>query len=173
MGDPQSACDYCQRAVQIAQQVGAPYEEGLALTQLGYAVLSLGQLSQAADIFRQALTVRRKLGNLSLAIEPLAGLASISRAQGDLPQAQAMVEEILNHLTSHTLDEVDEPLLIYLICYRVLQASHDPRAIDLLKPAYRLLQARAAELPDEDDRQTFLDNDAVHRAIVQAWNSLA
>ena len=84
-----------------------------------------------------------------------------------------MVEEILNHLTARKMDEVDEPLLIYLICYRVLQASHDPRAIDLLKPAYRLLQARAAQLPDEDARQSFLDNDAVQRAIVQAWNGLA
>jgi len=173
MGDPQSACDYCQRAVQIAQQVGAKYEEGLALTQLGYAVLSLGQLSQAAEVFRQALTVRRKLGNLSLTIEPLAGLASISLDQGDLPQAQAEVEEILSYLTARTMDEVDEPLLIYLICYRVLLASHDPRAVDLLKPAYKLLQARAAELPDAAARQSFLDNDAVQRAIVQAWNSLA
>lgn len=173
LGDPQSAYEYCQQAVHIAQQVGAKYEEGLALTQLGYALLSLGQLPQASDIFRQALTIRRKLGNLSLTIEPLAGLASISLTQGDLPQAQATVEEILSHLTAQTLDEVDEPLLIYLICYRVLQAGHDPRAIDILKPAYRLLQARAARLPDEDVRQAFLDNDAVHRAIVQAWNSLA
>ena len=83
LGDSPSACEYCQRAVHIAQQVGATYEEGLALTQLGYAWLSLGQLSQAADIFRQALAVRRKLGNLTLTIEPLAGLASISLAQGD------------------------------------------------------------------------------------------
>jgi len=54
-----------------------------------------------------------------------------------------------------------------------LQASHDQRAIDMLKPAYRLLQTRAAQLPDDDARQAFLDNDAVHRAIVLAWNGLA
>ena len=65
------------------------------------------------------------------------------------------------------------PELHQLICYRVLQTGHDPRAIDLLKPACSLLQARAAQLPDENDRQAFLDNDIVHRAIVQAWNSLA
>ena len=135
--------------------------------------MSLGQLSQATDVFGEALAIRRQLGNLNLVIEPLAGLASISQAQGDLLQAQALVEEILSHLTTHTLDEVDEPLLIYLICYRVLQASHDQRAIDMLKPAYKLLQARAVQLPDDDARQAFLDNDAVHRAIVQAWNGLA
>ena len=61
LGDSQSACEYCQRAVHIAQQVGATYEEGLALTQLGYAWLSLGQ-SFRRPVFLLGLAVRRKTG---------------------------------------------------------------------------------------------------------------
>ena len=172
LGELPLACEYCQQAAQLAQQVGAKHEEGSALTQLGYVLLDLEQLARAADVFRQALAVREKLGNFNLAIEPLAGLASISLTQGDLLQAQAAVEKILRYLTAHTMDEVDEPLLIYLIGYRVLQAGHDPRAIDLLKPAYRLLQTQAAQLPTKEARQAFLDNDAVHREIIRAWNNL-
>ena len=172
LGDLPSACEYCQHAAQLAQQVGAKHEEGSALTLLGYALLGLEQLAQADDIFRQALSVREKLGNFNLVIEPLAGLASIALTQGDLSQAQARVEKILIYLTAHTMDEVDEPLLIYLIGYRVLQAGHDLRATDLLKSAYRLLQAQAAQLPNEEARQTFLENEAVHREIIRAWNNL-
>ncbi|HSD82709.1 MAG TPA: AAA family ATPase [Anaerolineae bacterium] len=173
LGKPQSAYEYSWRAVHLAQQVGAKYEEGLALTHLGHALVDLGQLTQAADIYRQALAVRRELGNLNMLIEPLAGLASVALAQGDLAQAQAQVEEILSDLTAHALNEADEAELICLICYHVLCAGRDSRATYVLKMAYDFLQAQAARLSDEDARQTFLENDPLRREIVQAWNNIA
>jgi DNA-binding SARP family transcriptional activator/predicted ATPase len=173
MGKPQAAYEHSLRALQLAQQVGAKYEQGLALTHLGSALLDLGQLTQAADSYRRALRIRQELGNLNLAIEPLAGLVSISLTQGNLVQAQLLVEEILSRLTPATLGEFDEPILACWICYRVLHAGHDPRATIMLKMAYDLLQARVARLPDEAARHAFVDNDPVLREVVQAWSDLA
>ncbi len=173
LGNPQSAYEYSRRAVHLAQQVGAKYEEGLALTHLGHALVDLGQLGQAADIYRQALAVRRELGNLDLLIEPLAGLASLSLARGDLAQAQVQVEEILSDLTAHTLNEVDEAEFICLVCYRILCASHDSRATHVLKMAYDRLLAQAARLLDEAARHAFLENDPARHEIVRTWNSMA
>lgn len=173
LGDLQAAYEHLQQAWRIAQQVGAKYEEGVALTHLGNTLLDLGQLTQAAEKYRQALNIRRKLGDLNLTIEPLAGLAAISLAQGNLAQAQMLVEEILSRLTSTTLEEADEPTFVCWTCYRVLCAAHDPRAATMLKLAYDLLQARVARLADENERHAFVDNDPLSREIVRAWHDLA
>ncbi len=172
LGNHPAACDHSQRAAHIAQQVGAKYELGLALTHLGHALLELGQAGQAADAYRQALTLRRALGDLDLVMEPLAGLALVFLTLGDLAQAQAHTEEILSYLAHATLDGADEPFRVYLACYRVLQAAGDPRAIDVLKTAYNLLQAQAAQIPDPKARRVFLEDVAVHREINRAWHAV-
>ena len=93
---------------------------------LGHALMGLGESTQAADTYRQALDVYQKTGWPRLPMEPLAGLARIALAQGDLPQAQAHVETILEHLKTRTLNGTLEPFRIYLTCVRVLQAAGDP-----------------------------------------------
>jgi hypothetical protein len=68
-----------------------------------------------------------------LVVEPLAGLTRVALAQKDRAQALAYVQEILIYLESHpTLDGTREPLRIFLTCYRVLRASNDPRAENVL-----------------------------------------
>jgi hypothetical protein len=110
------------------------------------------------------------MGNAGLALEPLGGLAATSLVQGDLALAVTQVEEILTYLTHHRPDELDEPFKVYLICYRVLQAAHDPRAATILETACDLLHAQADRLPDPALRRTFLENVPEHRALVHAWN---
>jgi hypothetical protein len=78
------------------------------------------------------------------------------------------VETILEQMRARpTLDGTDEPLRVYLTCYRVLSASQDPRAGEVLDAAYRLLQERATHIDDEDLRRSFLENVAAHREIVR------
>jgi hypothetical protein len=103
--------------------------------------------------------------------KPLAGLARASLAQGDLDTAQAYVEEILIYLETGTPDGSSESCLVYLTCYRVLQANDDPRADTVLEEAHRLLQERAAKISSEDQRRSFLENVAAHREIVNEWTS--
>ena len=81
---------------------------------------------------------------------------------------------ILDQLkTRPTLDGTDEPLRVYLTCYLVLRANHDPRAREILDAAYRLLQERATHIDDEELRRSFLENVAAHREIARAWQEAA
>jgi hypothetical protein len=65
-----------------------------------------------------------------LATEPLVGLAQIRLAQQDLPQAKALVKEILDYLDANStpnssgygLAGTDNPAQIYQTCCRVLHA---------------------------------------------------
>ena len=93
--------------------------------------------------------------------------------QGDLAQAQACTEEILNHLKAGSLYGADEPFRVYLTCYRVLRAAGDARAQAILETAHCLLQERAARISDEKLRHSFLENVAAHREIVQEVGVLA
>ena len=64
-----------------------------------------------------------------------------------------------------------DPFQIYLDCYRVLRANGDPRAEAILDAAYRLLQAWAAKIDDEELRRSYLENVAAHREIAAAWHA--
>jgi predicted ATPase/class 3 adenylate cyclase len=169
-GDDGAARTYSQQALHIAQEIGARHKQGLALTQLGRALLGLGHLDEATDAYQQALQLQRELAQPNLATEPLAGLAEVALAQGDLPRAQAQVEEILAHLATGTLQGTVEPAWVYLTCYQVLKDGHDPRANALLATAYTWLQERAAGIDNADQRRSFLEDIAAHRELV-AWHT--
>ncbi len=165
LGDDEASRQYQLQALTIAEELDEPYAQGHVLTCLGHALASLGRLPEAVDAYRQALTLRHQLGQHTLAIESLAGLASVTLAQGDPAQALTHIEEILSYLKNHTLDRTEEPFRVYVACYRVLQASQDPRAQDILDAAYHLLQERAAKIADDELRRSFLENVAIHREI--------
>jgi predicted ATPase/DNA-binding SARP family transcriptional activator len=158
---------YLEQALRICREIDERPWEAYTLSNLGYTLTESGRLAEAAEAYRQTLLLRRELGQSNLAMESLAGLACISLAQDNLIQAQARVEEILTYLESNTLDGTDEPLRIYLTCYRVLRAAQNPRAQDVLSAGHHLLQERAAKISDEELRRSFLENVAVHREIVE------
>jgi hypothetical protein len=66
-------------------------------------------------------------------------------------------------------DGTKEPFRILLTCYQVLKANDDQRADAILTDAYNLLQARAANINDVHLRGCFLNNVAVNREIVEAY----
>lgn len=169
LGEDETACEYGQQALLIAQDIGNRHVQGYALTRLGHALAGLEHWAKAADAYGQALTLRRELKQPNLAMEPLAGLARVALAQGDLPQARTHVAEILHHLETGSMDGADEPCQVYLTCYQVLcAAGEDVLAQAILSKAHSLLRERAARISDAQLRRSFLENVADHREIMKA-----
>jgi len=112
------------------------------------------------------------MGHPHEATEAQAGLARVCLAGGDPVRAMGHVEDILAYLESGTLEGTQQPLLVYLSCYRVLQAVDDPRVKKVLDEAYHLLQDIAAKITDEDLRYSFLQNVPAHREIASAHKKL-
>jgi adenylate cyclase len=169
LGDHEAALEHAQLALDIARQLDRN-TQAYPLTYLGHALVGLDRLAEAEDAYRQAMSLRHEFGQPHLAMEPLAGLARTSLAQNDLAQAQTYVEEILDFLKDGTLDGTDEPFRVYLTCYRVLHANHDPRAQVLLATAHNLLQDQAARIEDAGMRHSFLENVPAHREIVREFS---
>jgi adenylate cyclase len=171
LGEDRQAQEYARRALAIHRATFGPHRPALALTRLGNALVGLGELTEGRAAYQEALDLRRELGQAHLATEPLAGLARVALAQGDLVQAGGYVAQILAHLETGSLDGTDEPIRIYLTCYRVLRANEDPRADKVLAEAYQLLQGRAAKIEDKELRRSFLENVTANRELVAAWNA--
>lgn len=169
MGHNQAAYDYGQQAEQIGQNVGSPAIRASALTYLGHAQAELGLLPEAAESYRQALTLRRETVQLHFVREVLAGLIRVALAQNHLAPAQAYAAELLPQLEIAHLYGTRQPFRVYLTCYQVLQAGHDPRAGEVLATAYRLLQQRAAGIVDERLRRLYLEQVPAHQEIVRLF----
>lgn len=171
LGDLEQACEQSQCAEQIAGQIGDAATQATALLNLGHAQAAQERYTVAAGTYHRALELLKDAGEPALSAEAQAGLAELTLAEGDLPRAVGLVEEVLPSLENEALTQTGEPFRIYLACYHVLQAAGDPRARQVLEAGYRLLQERAARIGDENARRTFLEVVPVRRKIVEAWES--
>ncbi len=163
-----SALETSDRALQIARKIAARELEANALMGVAGAQEGLGQSTQAAEAYRQAMALRREIKQDYLLPEARAGLARISLKQGDLTGAQAQSEKILLHLENRDLHGAVQPIRILLTCCQVLDAAEDPRRGPLLEKAHTLLAAQAAGIPHQGERRAFLDDVPAHRDL-RAW----
>jgi tetratricopeptide (TPR) repeat protein len=135
----------------------------------GHAHAALGEWHDASACYRAALALFREIGRATMPPEPIAGLARVALARGDVASATEMIAEVVAYFDSGgSVDGTEDPLWIYLTCHDVLAAAASPRAAEFLGRAHDLLSERAESL-DAAERATFLGNVPSHRAIVAAW----
>lgn len=172
LGDHAAAREYAEEALPLVRANNDRYGEASALNNLGHADAALGHVDAAAAHYQQARDLFREIGMHHSATEPVAGLARLALLSGDVASASAHVAAILAHFDQGgTIDGTDEPLRVYLTCYRVLDATGDARAASTLETAWQSLQQKAARLPDESARRRFLEDVPYHRDIVAAWSA--
>jgi len=169
LGNDQAACEQSQQGLEIARKINDRLGQGLLLDSLGHALTGLGRLEQAVEAYRTALALHQELNDPNIAAESRAGLARLALLQGDLTAAAEQVEEILRIQKGGGIGSVNEPFRVYLTCYRVLNASHDPRAAGTLRTAYELLMTQKANIRDAKLEHFFLEGVAAHREIVAAY----
>ena len=174
LGDVDSAQNAALQAREMARQIGDQSAEAWALTGLGHSYLAAGDHKKAVDAYRGALQIRQMLEQPLLATEPAAGLATLALDQEDLETASRYIEMVLPVMEQKQgLNGTDDPLRVYLACYRVLATKNDPAAGDVLQTGYELILSRASNIPREESRRAFLENIHHHREILSAWEKHA
>lgn len=182
LGNQAAAREFATRALELARSVGAWREPFNSLLFLGHALLALNRRDEAIQAYQEALDLPGKEGRTCLHLEAVAGLgrawlekwqATPNLAPGAvndaLGHAQNCVEIILDHLAVKPLEDVHEPIRIYMTCYHVLNASEDQRAFGVLEQAYRWLNDRASTIQDEALKHLFLENVPDHRVLLAEW----
>jgi tetratricopeptide (TPR) repeat protein len=166
------ACAILARAcVEEGDYVGA--REWLAQTSEGGRMWCSGDVSWAqGDVerakweYEEALRLRRAASSEWPEAFAMCGLAAVALAEGNLGQAQGYTAKLLTDLEEYPWPIVFLGFRPHLVCYRVLRASEDPRADEVLEQAYGMLQKRAAQIEEEALRRSYLENVAVNREIV-------
>jgi hypothetical protein len=131
-------------------------------------------VGKAAAAYAQALRLYAEIGGMvPLTSAAQAGLAGIALAHGDLAQARVHVEALVSVLTADGPVAVDEVGEIALICYHVLEASGDVRAVSLLQRAEQRLRGCAEGITDAALRRSFLEHVAAHHAILTLAHTTA
>ncbi len=171
MGEEEAARTYSQAALTIAQTIGDPWLESSSLAKLGHALAGLEQMDAASACYQKAIVLWREQGRPDLALESVAGLARIALEHGNLSQAQAYAEELIAEFDDPTFPN-DGMAEEFLTCYRILHATQDVRAAEILRTIYNQVQASAAKISEEALRRSYLENVPAHRAIVRAWRAL-
>ena len=177
LGDYAASRTSCLRALAIQNEIGDQRGQGYSLTYLGHALTGLGALAAAADAYTNALNLRRDLGQESLAIDDLAGLARVALADSNYAQAAVFAADVLDWINTSGTDGIEYPLQALLTCYAVLQATAAgntavfQQANTILSQAHADLQKQAAGISDATLRDRFLNNVAVHRDILAAWDA--
>ncbi|MFN2235286.1 MAG: ATP-binding protein [Anaerolineales bacterium] len=168
--DFETALEYARQGLDLANETGDRSGKAWALTYLGHIYRVLEKFSNANEAYQESLDIRMALNQPNLAMEPLAGLAMVSLKRGEISAAQKVVNEILGYLDEGgTLDGTEEPMRVWLTCYRVLQTAQDLRASSVLENSYQLLQERARKISDESMSRMFFENIPCHAEIMKAW----
>jgi tetratricopeptide (TPR) repeat protein len=170
LGDDVRAIEASRNALEIARQVEIEQEAEFALIYLGQSLARLGRWDEAVRAYQDALDARSDQEWQSL--DALAGLADVALQRGDPAQAMGYIEPILAYLSQQGIQGLDNPLLIYWICYRVLRSAQDPRGQEILTIAVRTLQAKADALDDPAIKQSFLENVPANAALLDAWKTI-
>jgi tetratricopeptide (TPR) repeat protein len=166
-GDPQQAMAYVEAARQLQPAAGNPYEGASILIVMGHAAAAAARWAEARTAYQQAVRLAETLNILDVAAEAHAGLANVAIGAGDHAAACAHAEAILALLAEQPRVGLDEPFVTYLACHRVLAATSDARACDILAQGYALLLEYAGRIEDDALRQSFLENVAEHRELRQ------
>ena len=162
------ALAYATEARAASLAVNEQRQAAYASTCLGYILLEQQQVAEAVAAFHQAIGWHEQMQQANRRLEPLAGLAQVALLQGELTQAQHIVEEILTHLQNHTLDRTEDAFRVYHTCYQVLRTGHDPRTRTMLHTAYEQLQTRALSLAEPEAQRHFWEAIPTHREVQQA-----
>jgi predicted ATPase/class 3 adenylate cyclase len=164
-----------ENALTVHEIINNPKEKAFALTHLGYVLLDKIQLEKAKLMLEEALQIRRDLGVEALAIDTMAGLAQLYLKEDQLENARHYTNLILSWIDENGAEGIELPVLVYLICYQVMQeaAKKDSRLwIDaqlILEAGHSFLEQNALHIQDSDLRQQFMENVPYNRALQSAW----
>ena len=168
--DNKAAVRFAQDSIAISAHSGLRDLEAAAMLPLGLAQTELGEFDKARMALERSRVLFDENSGPHLAMEPIAGLASLALLESDIEKAIGYVEIVLGHLENDgSLDGTEEPLRIRWTLCNILQHAEDARAIPLLAETHRQLQERAEKISDTRMRRAFLNNVPHNRVIETAW----
>jgi tetratricopeptide (TPR) repeat protein len=172
-GDADASLGYSRAGYKLAEALDATYMKVMGLLAQGDALERKECWLKAAEVYHRILDLNENARWTNWEVSAWAGLARVAHMQGDIAAAGAYIDRVISYVDRYpSLPGTDNPLRIYLTCYRILREIEPPRAEDMLHTAFRMLQARAHGIDDPILRESFLENVPENREIVNEYRYL-
>jgi len=166
VGDADSALQNADNAAVLAKEISDLSGEAWAKLYMGHAYLLQNDMEQARAAYQSSLDIRNELNQLSLSMEPIAGLVDACMHADDVEAASRKAGKLLEFIESGaSLDGTDEPLRVYYTCFRYLEKVKDPRSGRILQKAKKLLEEQVSKFNNDAERKRCVENFPWRRAI--------
>ena len=166
LGDYESASTMLEKALTIIREMDAPWPLIKVLTYYGWTMQNNQQLRQARQYITEALKTARD-HRLEVAMtEGTALLGQIALSLNDLSLADACARHALKFIETQGVKGIEHPAMVYLTCYRILQANQKSKQAErVLRDSWRYLASQASQIDDLRLRQSYLANIAEHQQL--------
>lgn len=165
---------FFEQCLQMEQELGLRFAEAITRHVYAETLIALNELTLAEQNMRAALRLRFELNQETHhLLPPQLGLAHIAYLKGNHDESQAGLKLVMAEFSAQTLDGLGDPFGFYWLCHTLLEHYSDQRANLVLKSAYQRLQTQANNIPDLKSRQSFLENVAENRLILEKFARLA
>ena len=169
-GDISEAEALLTKGLALAQSHNERYLESIFLNYLSTVSLLSEKYGKAITQANSALKIRKTLKLHIASADDLSTLAAAYLATPDLAASLDYVEQTLAILDECNGEGPEFPQRDYFISFQVFKAAQqEQHANAALKSAYELVMKRANKITDDELRQSFLENVAVNREIVLAY----
>ena len=161
---------YAREALVVSSTIDDRYMQRYAWVALGYVLDAVHCYNEALAAFQRAFELSQELNVPFMKIEPLAGIVKVATKINRSDQNILVhVTTILGYITEKGLESLEDPFQVLLNCYQYLKLTQNPLSIPLLEKAHNELMSRAANISDESQRASFLNNVITHQQILSEW----
>jgi class 3 adenylate cyclase/tetratricopeptide (TPR) repeat protein len=156
-GEPAAALEQNDRALVLAEETGDTSLAGIAHAKRGHVLMELGRPAEAAGHYSRSAELQRGLDSVHLEMEAIAGLAYAEAASGNTSDAAVHAARVRDwFMEGGSLDGAEDPFRALAHLWSALAATGAGGDSEVLESARRMLEERAARIPDERDRSGFL-----------------
>jgi predicted ATPase len=169
--NPTYAKPLLEEALAESVAIGDEYLQATCYRTLGYIAEQSGHIQLATQHFDQSRNHFEASNLFRLAMEPIAGLARLALAQGDLETSLGYADQLWQYLNQHGMNSL--VLEAHLACADVFEAAGNLEdAIRVIDSSYRELIDRAYRISNPEWRTAFLENVPENKQMLQYWQRI-
>jgi tetratricopeptide (TPR) repeat protein len=165
-GEHHQALIMFRKGLDTFTELGGSWWVARVLAEMGRSMLALGNEAEAERVWREALRIATETSGIPVALDVLAGLASLQAKRGDREQALALLLMILNHPASfHETKERAEALRVELeaqLLRQQVEATHVQARAKTLEAVVDEVQQQA---PMGQHPDAYLADRVQHRVV--------
>jgi tetratricopeptide (TPR) repeat protein len=169
-GDLRKARLLIEQALEVISPTRDARMKVFILNGLGLVLLEIGDAPGAARRFTEAHELALSKGLVPFACEAAAGLAVCTVQQGQLEEARKYAHEAWDYLKEHGPAGMENLDMVIRLCAETFDAlgeAENARAV--LEIGHQTLIDIADTINLPEWRQSFLENQPDHRAIMEMW----